>query len=516
MWFLSDNGITSVASDVVVTVFFVLFTVGTIVAAIAFLCKNTEGGEIKHKKIALATILAVGFVMRLAFALCIRGYREDYKVFTDMFVHLKNNGIKGYYSGDPSSVLYPIVYFIYLIFGGLSNVMGLTDLSPGLGAQFMVKLPIIIADILAAFGIYKIASLYFNKRVGLVCCALVCVCPIFFVGSVVWTTPLAYTACFLVFCFLYLAKKQYATCIAFATAAAFSSKEGIYIFPAILVFGIYHIVRAAKNIKANKPVGKEIFSAEYNAVIFVPLGFVLSVLGAYLIGLFMTASYSYNIFMYIYEFTIMPLVKWEYFTYNGLSIYSIFGLNGGEPTARFPFGVFTAIFAAISLAVVCIVYLSKRNRATMVMLASYIILTMQVYYPGSTAVSGAVVFLPMLAAYLLVKDKRILHSMFAIGIVYVLNCMSVLGVAGYLNNLIDHYFVSGEYTGSTLLSEGYSAIPIVCSVITVLAHIYYTIVTVNVGMTGQKLPLEAADGVVDSLKQFFAIKRTDNIVSKDK
>lgn len=501
MIFLSQNGATA-ASDVVIAVFSAVLTLISIIGLIVCLCRFAgNDGEVKNSALAFLLIFGAGFALRLVFALCVRGYRDDYALFTDMFRHLKNYGLNGYYDGDASVTLYPTVYFIYLIFGGLSNATGFSQYA--LGTQFMVKLPLIIADLLAALAIYKIANRYINKRSALALCAFVCVCPIFFVGSSLWCTPITFTVMFACFGCYCLAQKKYIGTIALMTAAAFSSKEGIYLFPAVCVFSVYHFVKAVSNIRRNKQQGESIWASEYRAAVTVPVGFVASVLGAYILGLFMIASYNSNPFVYIYEFLLAPLVGWTYFTYNGLSVYAIFNQNGSVPSARFPSWLFVCIFVAIITAVVCVVYFSKRNRATMVMLAAYSLFTMQTYYPGSTAISFQSVFIVLLAAYALVRDKRLLTVLFASGIVYVINSVTTLACAGYLNNLSDYNFG----TESILLTGAMSAVPIACSVITVLAHLYFTVVTVSVGMTGQKKMLERRDGILPCLKEYFSIKK---------
>ena len=94
---MSQNGITSVASDVTVVLFLVLMTIGTILAVIYFLCKySQDGSPVRKKKSVIAIIIAVGAAVRIIFAMCIRGYREDYDLFADMFKHLGAEGLDGY------------------------------------------------------------------------------------------------------------------------------------------------------------------------------------------------------------------------------------------------------------------------------------------------------------------------------------------------------------------------------------------------------------------------------------
>lgn len=509
---LSANGVSSVASDVITVVILALLTIVSFGALIVFLCKYQarKSDEAVSKKTAasvLAVILAVGFVIRLIFALCIRGYREDYRLFTAMIEYIDANGLKGYYTGDLSATLYPLTFFIYLIFGGFANVTGIADFE--LGMQFTVKLPLIIAELLAAYCVYRLCAKYSNKYIGFALCAFVCVCPVFIIGSSVWATPLVITAMLACYACYFLARKKFAAAIAFATAAVFTSKEGIYLFPVFVVFGVYNIVKAAIGIKRDAPTGKALLSVDYNAVYTVPVSFIFSVTASYLLGLTMYSSYSCNFFKYINEFTLKPFVDWTFFTYNGLAVYSLFGMNGTEAPARFPAWVIAGVIAVIVTAAVCVVYFTRKNRATLVMLAAYVMFTMQVYFPGSSAIGQASALILIVAAYALVRDKRLLTVLFVTGLAFVINAGSVLANAGYLNNIVDYFFTADEYTGSTLLQGGVSAVNIVCSVLAVLSHLYFTTVAVGVGMTGQIKALGHADGIGGSLKEYFSIKKAE-------
>lgn len=503
MIYLSNNGVTSIASDTVIVVFLALLTAATAFAAVVCLCRFAgDGSRLVRGRLAVFVVLACGFAVRLVFALCVRGYRPDYKLFTDMFDRLQSDGPGGYYNGDTTAVLYPVVYFVYLIFGGLSNATGLSGFA--LGTQFMVKLPLIFAELAAALAVYKLADKYFGQKIGLTLCAFMCACPAFFIGSALWTTPAVFVAAFSCWACYFLARKNYAATIGFATLAAFSGKEGLFLFPTVAVFGIFHMIRCAVNIRREAPKGRALLSSEYNAVYTVPTAFLLSVIGAYLVGLFMISSYSYNIFTYIYEFLLRPLGDWGTFTYNGLSVYALFGRNGTEPAARFPSAVFVCIFAAIIFAVVCVVYFTKRNRATLVMLAAYSFMTFALYLPGSTATTVQLALPLLLAAYALVRDKRLLYILIVTAVAYAINASVVLANAGYISNLEDYMFTGADYTGSTLLSGGVGAVTIACSAVVAFAHMYFTLITVSIGMTGQKKLLRHAVGIGAGIKEFFS------------
>ncbi|MDE6029581.1 MAG: glycosyltransferase family 39 protein [Clostridiales bacterium] len=497
MEFLSASG--AAASDISIIVVATVLSVLCFIGLIILLCRFADfGGKVKNTALIFAGILVAGLALRLVFALCVRGSRDDYGVFTTMIKTLKLSGPAGYYNGDASGVLYPIVYFVYLIFGGLANAMELSYQS--LGMQFMIKLPLIIADLLTAVAVFKIADRYVNRATALVLAGFVCVCPIFFIGSAIWCSPITFVVMFACWACYFLARKNHAATIVFATLAAFSGKEGIYLFPVIFVFSVYHLVRAILNIRRDKVRGGAVLGADYRAVITVPVSFLLSLVVAYLLGLIMVHSYSANPFTYIYEFLLAPLSGWAYFTSDGLSVYSIFNRSGVSAGARFPSWLFVCLFTAIIFAVVGVVYFTKRNRATMVLLIAFTMLTMQVYYPGTTAISMQVTLAVMLAAYALNRDKRILYVLFLVGLCFAVNSLTTLSNIGQMNNLSD-------YNLEAAANGGIKAVTIACSVITVIAHLYFTVVAVSVGMTGQRRMLEGRRTIRGSLSEFFAVKK---------
>lgn len=501
MEFLLQTG-ASTASDAVIAVFLVLLTVLSAVFLIIYLCRCADDGQGGVRPWVFALMFGAGLALRLVFALCVRGYRDDYAMFTRAVEQLGKSGLGGYYAGEAGGVLYPLAYLACILFGGIANATGLA--SYGMGMQFFVKLPLIVAELVTALAVYLIANRYFSKRVAAALCAFACVCPIFYMGSM-WSSPIVYTALFAAFALYFLADKNHAAAIGFFTAAAFSSKEGIYLFPVACVFGVYQLVRGMINLRSFplSASGKKITDADYRAVIAVPVGFVGSLAAAYLLGLPLVASHSYSFFGYIFEFTIAPLVKWDYFTVNGLSVYALFNQSGVAPGARFPHAVFAVVFSAIVVAVVCVVYFSKRNRATLAMLGAYSVFTMLVYYPGMGAAGFACCLPLVVVAYALVRDKRLLNVLFVAGLAYVINCATVLSGLGYLNNL-GEYLLGSEPVAVT---GGVKAVSIACAALTVLTHLYFTYVTVSVGMTGQKRTLGAAVGFVPSIKEYFSGKK---------
>lgn len=484
-------------SDSIIIAVLVLLSIVSIFAAVVVICKFGFGRAKKFNTLgALMIVLAVGLVIRLLLGMFITGNRADYGMIQKAIEHIGNASIPSYYAGDAAKSVFPFGYFVYVIFGGFAQISGLVKYDAML--RFIIKLPLIIADLVTAVFIYKIANRYFDRVAGLVGAALVAVCPVFYIGSAVWTSQIAFTCMFAVIAFYFMARKNYIGTVLATTGAAYSSKEGVYILAAVAVFCGFHMISACVKIKKDGASAKAVLGENYRAAVFIPVGLVGGFLCAYLLTMIGAGSYSVNPFRYIYEYLLEPLCSISYFTYDGLSVYALFARNGAAPDARFPARLFAVIFSLIVTAVVCVVYFTKRNRATLVMLAAFSALTMTVYYPDGGAAGGMLALVALLSSYMLVKDKRILYVLAVIGLCFVLNAAGALANMQQLNTLGDYYF-----TVSGVPVIGNKVLNIVCSALAVVAHLYFTVITVIIGMTGQKKELAPADGFCASMRMFF-------------
>ena len=78
--------------------------------------------------------------------------------------------------------------------------------------------------------------------------------------------------------------------------------------------------------------------------------------------------------------------------------------------------------------------------------------------------------------------------------------LSTLAGMGQLNNLND-------YVLENVASTSTKVVTIIFSVITVLTHLYFTVITVNIGMTGQRHMLGSSRTIGGSLNEFFSVKK---------
>lgn len=507
--FISNAGINSVAVDVVFAVFMALTTIAVLIVGAWLLIKfigkdkNVEPKDDKLFIKIMALVLFFGTVLRVVFALCIKGYREDYDIIVSAMEHIASGGFKGYYPSD-GIVLYPLTLFIYALPAVIANAAGLTASS--FGMALLVKLPLIIADAVSAVILYRIASKYVNRYVGVIIAGMFMLSPVFMISSSVWGSVYSLLTLGLLLCMYFMVTKNFLGLFASYTASALIMKEALYLLPLFAVYIVYSYVKSLKRVLKEKQSAKEIWNdAQSCQVIRTPVYLVSSVLVAYLISLpTIIFDYGASFFGWIYRFALKPLADAAKFGYNSLGIFNIFAKNGDLLGANFPTVVFTVIFAVIILGITLLVYLSKKNRANLVFLSGYLIFTLATYYVDFGALTLVPVLAIFLMSFVLIKDRRILQVFAMLSLTIMVNAVSVLISAGYLNNASEYLFDSAFYTGTSLLDTGAGmAVSIICSVLTVLTHLYSTLILLDLAMSSRRKVLAYNSGA--SIGKSFAL-----------
>lgn len=515
-------------ANVLYPLFFSLITVAVLLCFIwlmvRFMGKTDEKipqGENVAKSLntvgLMLIILLIGLILRLIFVFAVKGYRPDYNVFVRLFENLKSNGFgDNYYLTNDGTTVLPVTYYLYALMGGFYNIFGLGVDSAAL--SLFVKLPLIAADIVTAFLLYKLTKKYVNEYAALIVAGFVSVFPLFVFASSVWATPFSLLAMFCVLTLYFVASKNYVATIGCYSAAMLTHKDALYLFPLVAVFVIYGLVKASITLHKEKKVsfGELLKDSTVRPVFSIPVSIVGFALASYLLSLpLMIGSFGAGYFTFLYRIYLKPLVPdTVLFGNNSLGIFNLFMRNGKELGARFPSVVFTVLFGVIITGIVLLVYLSKKNRANLVFLAGYIFLTLATYFIGFTEFGLLASVALFITSFLLIRDKRIILVFGVLSIVVMINASAVMANAGYYNNLADYYVGIGsqtnpDYTGSLILGGGMAAVTIVCSVIAVLAHLYSTIVLLDISMSNKRkiLPYVENAGFGKALADFCAIKR---------
>lgn len=508
--FLGITGISNAALDILIGALLTLLTVAVLFFAVYLIIKfsgKEKGADVKK---LLIVVLVVGFLLRFLLSIAVIGHRRE--LFETIYATLKDPDYFIDPSEPPSTRLYPLTFYLIGMFAYPLLNGGLTYDNVILNA--FIKLPFVIADVVTAYLLYRAGKKFANEYVGVILAALVCFCPIFIFASSLWGSIICLLIPIFVGAFLCLVEKKYVFAILIADLALLVAKEGMIILPVMFAYFLVVWIKSVIDYFkfGKKEVGKNI--------ILIPLVAVLGQVLIYLISLPYTIPISGATYADFVElFFIIPIKDNRYFGENALNIYSVFGFNTEYAKSVIDQMVIAIIFAVFIAIITGVVYLSKRNRAVIVVFATYAVLTVTTYFVGFTALSVIPVLGLLLLSYVTTKDKRFIKSFCITSILLIVLTSVIYIYAGYYNVLpIDIFQYSKEYTGGTWLVDGaFKVIMIVLSVLHVINHIYLTFTTFDITINNsvKKFNIIEEPTVKDVMKEMFAVKKA-NSANKNK
>ena len=316
---------------------------------------------------------------------------------------------------------------------------------------------------------------------------------------------------FAVLTLYFLIDKKFIALIGVYSAAMLSHRDALFLFPLVAVFVIYNFVKAVLSFRKSKvkTVGAILKNKEFRPIFTIPVSIVGFAIISYLVVLpTIINSLGAGYFTFFYNVYLKPLGSFELFGKNSLGVFNLFTRNGVELSVKFPKAVFAVIFAVIITAIVLLVYLSKKNRANLVFLAGYIIFTLATYFVGFDEFGLLTALGIMLMSYLVVRDRRILIVFGFLSILVMVNAASAMAVGDCFNNN-DYMYFQESFKGSAILSGGYSAINIICSVLAVLTHLYATMLLLDISMSSERklLPYVPNASFATAMKGLLKIEK---------
>ncbi|MBP5357376.1 MAG: hypothetical protein J6Y68_04440 [Clostridia bacterium] len=497
-------GSTLIAILMVLTFAFVLVAV-CLSAKYAGVAKSDSVKVGKLKPIYILGIIGVlGIIIRILFVFLINGYGYDYSEAYGVANSLRtNNGFLKYtttYLGTG-----PLIGYIYAAFGSLGLAFNLSK--DALFMQLLLKLPYVLADIAACAFLYFAVSKYSNKYMALTISGLYFLSPLFFTMSSIWGSPISiYALILLLIGYFFLSKNVFG--LVCATAAGLIC-DATFIFIGIIVaaYLIYLLVIAIIEIIKNKPSLDAIAKDNtYGNVYFAPICLLLGFMMIYLLSLpAFFADGVIGIGDVYSQLFIKPLDfnsssgSLTQFSRNVLGIFTLFLQNNMEIGEKFPKLLYSGIILALSLALMLITFLNKKNRANLLLIASFVWATVAVYFVGAVEWSLAPSLIVLLLAFAVIKDKRILHVFLMLSSLVLLNALFVM--------------LGGEQFGMTLVPDKFlmnedglfSIFSIVLSVLTVLAHVFFAVVTLDISLTKHRVTFstDVDSGIGECIKNWY-------------
>lgn len=197
--------------------------------------KEKQAYEEKTGKMLLIAVFLVGFLIRLVGAIAYRGYEIDINCFLSWADIVYENGFSKFYNLEYFTDYPPgYMYVLYLI-GGMRSLFHIEQSS--VLSIVITKMPAIIADMVTAWLVYKIALKKFTKKGASLVAGIFLLTPAIILDSAIWAqVDSVFTLFVVLMCYLVTERKLIPSYFAFAIGILV--KPQTLIFTPVLLFGI--------------------------------------------------------------------------------------------------------------------------------------------------------------------------------------------------------------------------------------------------------------------------------------
>jgi len=447
--------------------------------------------------ITMLILLVITFVVRLVLINLVYGDMTSINYYSNMANKLAENGPVDYYlnyCADTVPTVAPGMMYVLWIFGLIGNALGLTVGSQGLAV--FLKIPAIIADLIAVFVIYNVALNQNSKRNNIYSASAYALAygllPVVFSASSIWCSAYSVGALFILLTFIAILNKQYIKMTIWYFLAVMFMCESLILCPLLLAFAVYMYIKdeTSRNI--------------------LPICAVSAFIGGYLVTLpFALKFFSIGKPFIVLENCCKAFLTSNLFIDGAFNIYGLFGLAG--ETINTAAIICSAILVAIFLVIGILIYFRRRNRLDLMLIAAAMFVLV---YTFSARMSIWFLFpalILMLVYAIYTNELRVLGCFFGFGILATVNSSYNL-------------FINGAITGGINLSSYVSMnandpVLIIFSILSVLFTGYFAYVTYSC-TNGYKREINPIDvPYCTYVKSLFEKKDQDadnNIVEEEK
>lgn len=379
----------------------------------------------KDQKFIILSILGVGLFLRIGFGLLVEGYSMDLNFFRT-WANSAASSLSDFYSGSRAD--YPPFYIYVLFFVG--KIISISSLS-GYSTLF-IKLAPILADIISAFLIYKLAKKYISLEASTILALFYIFNPAVFINSTLWgQVDSFFTMIILLAVYLMSENRPILATLVF-TIGVLMKPQGIVYLPLLL----FEVVRKRDFKLVLKMAGTAIITA---FVIILPFSINQSPL--WIINLYSSTISEY-----------------PYASVNGFNFFSLIGanyINDSSTWFIFSYHTYGMLFIVLTTLFSWFIYVKGNDSkfspvAALIQIAGVFTFSVGMHerylFP---AVALAIL------AYIYQKDKRFLHLAFGFSITIFANTYVIL-------------------CGNSFLTRGLSYTPsvIITSLLNVLLFLY--------------------------------------------
>lgn len=412
--------------------FSVLFFAGFLALTI-FLWKRKIRIKKQTMKILMLTLAVIGLCARLAIAPWLSGHM-DLTLFQN-WAQSAASGFMHFYQN--SSADYPPLY-VYVLYA-----IGKAVTLPGLsgGYTLLLKLPSILADVITAWLIYRLAKKKGHEQLGLAAAAFYVFNPAIWMDSVIWGQVDSFFTLILLLALTRLIDRKYFLSTALFAAAVMMKPQGIIFLPVLA----YVFLKDRKIAKGFLALG---WYALVTALIALPFSF-----------------YTNGGALWLVQLIKRTIGEYPYASVNAFNFFSLLGGNyQSDGVKLFIFSYHTWGIIAIILVSLASLWLMLRSRT------------------GGAAMIAGLIQITGVFTFASGMHERYLYPAIALALISWLitkdHRFAVLAVGYSFTNFMNLYFI---YFLSGTMTASYSVPLVVTSLVNVLlfGYLVWTAFTVK-------------------------------------
>lgn len=268
-----------------------------ILCAGAFYFITCKGLKINgnNVKILVFSLLCIGLFFRISLSTVMEGYSGDINLFKDWASTAANN-FSQFYTNTRSCDYPPLYMYVLFLIGKIASISSINPYY-----TLLLKLPSIIADVITAYFIYRLAKKYLSLEFSIFLSAFYIFNPVTFIDSALWgQVDSFFTLIIVLSLFLLSEGKTVLSSIAF-TCAVLMKPQGIIFLPVLL----FELVRE-RNLKI----------------------FVKSIVSGLITALVIILPFSYNQnALWIFKLYSKTISEYPYASVNGFNFFNLIGDN---------------------------------------------------------------------------------------------------------------------------------------------------------------------------------------------
>ncbi len=473
----SDKYSLATAGSTAAVVIGAILSLAIVALAIYLYRKSLNKTSLTDKKIfsppaLFVYVMVVAFIIRFLIALFSDGMAEGINALVQNIIAFGESGASGFIASTETTMPTGMMYMLWALFG-ISKLLNIG----GDGMTILIRLPFILADIIAVYLIYMAVAKSRSEHAAAIMAGIYAVMPSVIMASTGWGMEISVVACFVIAMYISMLNKNYIGVGVLYTFALMFGNIAILLLPLVLAFYINALI---KNKDSRIKIGVT------SLVCFIAF-YCLSI--TFMLNM-MSGGHPFAVFEQMFK----DLTANNTYTSNAFNLYGIFALNNVE--AHLALNVLTYIFVVAVFAFTALCYFKNRNRLNILLMSAFTLIAVSTLgIRGS--VETMILGIAILFVYAVMSNSKRAFVLFGgFSAISYINTSLIMSNSGFITNQLNSYVVDFAKTDGAF---------IFMSIVAVLFTGYFAYVVFDVCFRGRSYDMYPLEGkLIDEYKTRFA------------